>query len=179
MEFEKDKPTFFARIKPFLMFVGFVVAVCGGIYASVVFRTPVADKITAIPQLSFLKELPVVPDSVFEFDLLVFLNEGLEDLKASIARKVTGKEPLITQSQTKKNQKSKAKPKSKPKKQEERVVDPAKLVTLYLKNGKSITGELIGSSDRAYVLWWEGGQVAFNVSEVERIERKANDHSSG
>ncbi len=45
------------------------------------------------------------------------------------------------------------------------------LVTLYLKNGSAISGQLIDETKEGYTMLWQGGEVVFSLGEVERLVR--------
>lgn len=47
----------------------------------------------------------------------------------------------------------------------------ADTVTLYLKNGSTISGELVMESKDAYTILWKDGEVAFYKDEIDRVER--------
>ncbi len=52
-----------------------------------------------------------------------------------------------------------------------RPIDPEKSITLYLKNGSKITGELVRESNGSYVVSWEGVEVPFSPQEIARVEK--------
>lgn len=45
------------------------------------------------------------------------------------------------------------------------------MVTLYLKNGGTISGELLRESDRGVAILWKGGEVEFAPGEIERVQK--------
>ena len=51
---------------------------------------------------------------------------------------------------------------------------PQNLVTVYLKNGSEISGELVSEDAESINLNIDGGQVGFQHSEINRIVRKKN-----
>ena len=48
---------------------------------------------------------------------------------------------------------------------------PKNTVTLYLKNGSAISGELVEETRDGYLMNWQGGEIVFYFDEVERLER--------
>ena len=44
-------------------------------------------------------------------------------------------------------------------------------VTLYLKNGSVLSGELVHEGDQGVTLFWQGGEVVFTRKEIEKIQK--------
>ncbi len=164
----EEKESFLTKIRKFFRTLSIVLFTLAVVYFVINSNEQLKKEIFSSPQLQFLEHLPKLNPA------------RLKDLKAGWSEALMGflkrfeksglPEPLAN---VVKKSESKEKNKSDPKtaKKTARPINPAKAITLYFKNGNAISGEFVSESASSYVIYWEGGNIAFPAGDIERVER--------
>lgn len=130
-------------LKDIIVGLFWMTVILGSGYAFFTSELPWAKALKSKPEYAYLKKLPKPAVLLEKIPVERFIN-----LKSDRSAKPASKEEAPP------------------------VSNPENMVTLYLKNGSAISGELAGETPTQYLVSWQGGLVSFMKSEVEKIDRK-------
>lgn len=145
---EEEKQSFVLRVKEFFKWLIIVLFTLVVLYFVIASNEQLKKEVFS-NHLSFLNDIHLPKKFDLNHFSLDFLNKNSKNKKIRNKSKTSSKKQV-------------------------REVNPEKLVTIHLKNGSSMTGELIARSNGNYTLYWEGAIVTFQAVEIDRVEKSEN-----